>query len=176
MAFYAIRSGDDPKAYSYVHPIKIPRDMMGPSTSYMHTIYEDISLTASANITIQKLFNNPNDSTITVDDIKAIATLNHYTDKSGLQWNIYSDNIDRLKEPLLTKTSSHSTRTNSYSYELHFYRFYWVKQKDYAYIRRDFGFNNSIISFIHRHDLRTKVLTLRGKLTDLSKYTKNLLA
>ncbi len=118
---------------------------------------------------INDLIHNSDD----IQLIKDIARRKEYIDMSGQIWKVSSENIENLLLPIERRCRTVNTDTKTSKYDFHFYKFFWLRQRDFADLSIDYKFNYSTINFHHKHDIRTKVLTLRGKPSDLTKFTKN---
>lgn len=133
----------------------------------------DVSADASAEEIIEFIFSKPFNIKLNADDIKKIATLTHFTDKSGIEWAIKSTDTHSLNDPINIIASNMKSGQKRRNYEYSFRKFYFLRKRAYIKLERIFTFNNSTIKFVHHHDIRTNVLTFHGKPTDMSKYTKD---
>ena len=116
-------------------------------------------------------YNSPN-----LDLIKNAVKAGEYFDEAGFRWSVTSPDaaaVLAITNPINSRGYSTYKNTENYSASCLCFGLFWLRKRDFADISIEFKFNNARITFSHKHDLQTRVATMHGKPTDLSRYTKD---
>jgi len=118
---------------------------------------------------------------LTLEELIPIFGKDEYIDKNGIKWKVKSNGT--IDSNCKIGTNYSTAKTNYYSKHFKLNRFYYHNERRFKEIEVSISLKNAYyfggrfddkttyISFFYGHDLRIKILTLRGKPQDLSKYT-----